>query len=164
MTGTFDVELAQGMGSSTQYRHMQIFENKGAAMGCSNPHPHGQIWITTGLPEEPALELQQLQRYRQEHEGAHLLEDYAKIECKKKERIVFENDAFLALCPWWGVWPFEMMIVSKAHKRALVDLLESERELLAEAIADVTKRYDNLFETYFPYSKRWLQPKDESQC
>ena len=132
---------------------MQIFENKGAAMGCSNPHPHGQIWATTGLPEEPALELDQLQKYRREQGGSNMLEDYATLESVQKERIVFENGVFLALCPWWATWPFEVMIVSKLHKRALVDFGEGEQEALAEAISEVTRRYDNLFETQFPYSK-----------
>lgn len=135
-----------------QLRYMQIFENKGAAMGCSNPHPHGQVWTTTGLPEEPALELENLQRYRREQGGKHMLEDYAELESGKKERTVFENATFLALCPWWAVWPFEVMIVSKKHKRALVDFDANERVDLAEAIAEVTRRYDNLFETHFPYS------------
>ena len=134
---------------------MQIFENKGAAMGCSNPHPHGQVWTTTSLPEEPSLELEQLQNYRREQGGANLLEDYATLEAAKQERVVFENESFLALCPWWAVWPFEVMIVSKQHKRALVDFDDKEREDLAEAIAEVTRRYDNLFETQFPYSKCW---------
>ncbi|KAI9888066.1 MAG: galactose-1-phosphate uridyl transferase [Watsoniomyces obsoletus] len=138
--------------SNTQYRYMQIFENKGAAMGCSNPHPHGQIWITSGLPEEPSLELGQLQKYRQEHRGAHLLQDYAQLEIEKNERVVYENDTFLAVCPWWAIWPFEVMIMSKTHKRALVDLNDLERGHLADVIADVTRRYDNLFETQFPYS------------
>jgi len=135
-----------------QYRYMQIFENKGAAMGCSNPHPHGQIWTTTGLPEEPALELEQLQKYRREQGGTNLLEEYATLEAVKQERVVFENKDFLALCPWWATWPFEVMIVSKVHKRALVDFSDEERLSLAEAISEVTKRYDNLFETSFPYS------------
>ncbi|KAH0559721.1 galactose-1-phosphate uridyl transferase [Trichoglossum hirsutum] len=135
-----------------QYRYMQIFENKGAAMGCSNPHPHGQIWVTTGLPEEPALEIEQLKKYRRERGGVNLLVDYARLESEKKERVVFENDAFLALCPWWAIWPFEVMIVSKKHKRSLVDLDYDDTRMLAEAIAEVTRRYDNLFETQFPYS------------
>lgn len=135
-----------------QYRYMQIFENKGAAMGCSNPHPHGQIWTTTGLPEEPALELEQLQKYKREQGGCNLLEDYATLEATKQERVIFENKDFLALCPWWAVWPFEVMIVSKVHKRALVDFNADERMSLAEAIMEVTRRYDNLFETSFPYS------------
>jgi UDPglucose--hexose-1-phosphate uridylyltransferase len=131
---------------------MQIFENKGAAMGCSNPHPHGQIWATTGLPEEPALELEQLQKYRREQGGAHLLLDYATLEQTKSERTIFENASFIALCPWWATWPFEVMIISKEHRRALIDFNDAEREHLAEAIAEVTRRYDNLFETSFPYS------------
>ena len=138
---------------NAQYKWMQIFENKGAAMGCSNPHPHGQIWTTTGLPEEPAQELEQLQKYRKENEGRSLLEDYAKVELEKKERIVFQNDTFLVVCPWWATWPFEVMILSKKHKRALVDLDDKEKLDFAEAIAEVTRRYDNLFETSFPYSK-----------
>lgn len=136
-----------------QYRWMQIFENKGAAMGCSNPHPHGQVWVATGLPEEPALELRQMLRYRREQGGAHLLGDYAALEAARGERVVFENAGWIAVCPWWATWPFEVMVVSKAHRRALVDLDEGEREGLAEALAEVTRRYDNLFETQFPYSE-----------
>ncbi|KAJ5646057.1 Galactose-1-phosphate uridylyltransferase [Penicillium lividum] len=135
-----------------QYRYMQIFENKGAAMGCSNPHPHGQVWTTSNLPEEPAAELEQLRRYRQEHGGAHMLEDYATLESLKQERVVFENEMFVVVVPWWATWPFETMIISRTHKRALVDLSESDTTLLAEAIAEITRRYDNLFETHFPYS------------
>ncbi|KAJ5970401.1 Galactose-1-phosphate uridyl transferase class I [Penicillium vulpinum] len=135
-----------------QYRYMQIFENKGAAMGCSNPHPHGQVWTTSSMPGEPAAEMEQLTKYRKQHGGSHLLEDYAALESRKQERVVFENDAFLVVCPWWATWPFETMIVSRTHKRALVDLSEAEKLLLAEAIAETTRRYDNLFETHFPYS------------
>ncbi|EFQ99918.1 galactose-1-phosphate uridylyltransferase [Nannizzia gypsea CBS 118893] len=135
-----------------QYRYMQIFENKGATMGCSNPHPHGQIWTTSSLPEEPSKELSQMLKYCKEHNGSHMLEDYASLEVEKKERIVFENDTFLVLCPWWAIWPFEAMIMSKRHKRALVDLNQREKEHLAEAIAELTRRYDNLFQTHFPYS------------
>ncbi|KAJ5372873.1 Galactose-1-phosphate uridyl transferase class I [Penicillium robsamsonii] len=135
-----------------QYRYMQIFENKGAAMGCSNPHPHGQVWTTSSMPEEPAAEMEQLTKYRKQHGGNHMLEDYAALESRKQERVVFENEAFLVVCPWWATWPFETMIVSRTHKRALVDLSEAEKMLLAEAIAETTRRYDNLFETHFPYS------------
>ncbi|TVY54042.1 Galactose-1-phosphate uridylyltransferase [Lachnellula cervina] len=137
---------------NAQYTWMQIFENKGAAMGCSNPHPHGQIWTTTGLPDEPAQELEQLKKYRKEHSGSHMLEDYAKLEQEKEERVVFQNSTFLVVCPWWATWPFEVMILSKKHKRALVDLDDQEKLDFAEAIAEVTRRYDNLFETSFPYS------------
>lgn len=137
---------------NAQYRWMQIFENKGAAMGCSNPHPHGQVWTTTGLPEEAGLELTQLQRYRCKYAGHSLLEDYAKLEMEKKERIVFQNSSFLVVCPWWAVWPFETLVLAKTHKRALLDLDDGERLDFAEAIGEVTRRYDNLFETSFPYS------------
>jgi UDPglucose--hexose-1-phosphate uridylyltransferase len=132
---------------------MQIFENKGAAMGCSNPHPHGQIWTTTGLPEEALQELTQLQKYRKENGGRSLLGDYVKVEMEKEERIVFQNKSFLVVCPWWAVWPFEVMVIAKEHKRSLVDFDEHEQLDFAEAIAEVTRRYDNLFETSFPYSK-----------
>ncbi|KAK8051701.1 galactose-1-phosphate uridylyltransferase [Apiospora rasikravindrae] len=135
-----------------QLRYMQIFENKGAAMGCSNPHPHCQIWTTSTLPEEPAAETVQMAKYRAEHGGRHLLADYVKLEMDKQERVVWQNDAFLVVCPWWAVWPFEVMILAKRHVRALVDLTAAERLQLAEAVQEVTRRYDNLFETSFPYS------------
>lgn len=137
---------------NAQYRYMQIFENKGTTMGCSNPHPHGQIWTTTSLPEELSTELQQLSKYRREQNGSHLLVDYAECESKEKDRTVFENDSFWAGVPYWAVWPFEIMIVSRQHRRSLVDLNEKERKELSEAIAEITRRYDNLFETQFPYS------------
>jgi UDPglucose--hexose-1-phosphate uridylyltransferase len=135
-----------------QFRWMQIFENKGAAMGCSNPHPHGQIWTTSSLPEEPATELENLKRYNREQGGGQMLVDYAKMEREKGERAVYLNDTFILVCPWWAVWPFETMILPVKHIRSLVDLTETEQIHLAEAIAEVTRRYDNLFETSFPYS------------
>ncbi|KIX02181.1 galactose-1-phosphate uridylyltransferase [Rhinocladiella mackenziei CBS 650.93] len=135
-----------------QYRWMQIFENKGAAMGCSNPHPHGQIWITTSLPEEPAIELEQLRKYHREQGGAHMLVDYAQLEREKNERVVFRNETFLVVCPWWATWPFETMILPVKHIHSLIDLTDDEQMHLAEAIAEITRRYDNLFETSFPYS------------
>jgi UDPglucose--hexose-1-phosphate uridylyltransferase len=135
-----------------QLRYMQIFENKGAAMGCSNPHPHCQIWTTSTLPEEPAAEVAQMGKYRAAHGGRHLLGDYVRLEAEKQERVVFQNKAFLVVCPWWAVWPFEVMIIARRHVRALVDLTAAERLQFAEAIQEVTRRYDNLFETSFPYS------------
>lgn len=126
-------------------------------MGCSNPHPHGQIWTTTGLPDEPAQELEQLQKYRRENNGHSLLGDYAKLEIEKGERVVFQNASFVVVCPWWATWPFEVMVISIEHKRALVDFNDKERFDFAEAVAEVTRRYDNLFETSFPYSKYLAQ-------
>lgn len=135
-----------------QLRYMQIFENKGAAMGCSNPHPHCQIWTTSTLPEEPSKELAEMSKYRAEN-GRHLLADYTKLEIEKQERVVWQNGGFLVVCPWWAVWPFEVIIIAKRHVRALVDLTDEERLQFAEAVQEVTRRYDNLFETNFPYSE-----------
>ncbi|CAF3463109.1 galactose-1-phosphate uridyl transferase [Fusarium graminearum] len=135
-----------------QYRYMQIFENKGAAMGCSNPHPHCQVWTTSTMPEEPGKELVQMTKYREQHEGRHLLGDYVKLELEKKERVVWENDAFVIVCPWWAVWPFEVLVLPKRHIRSLLDFKPEERLQFAEAIQEVTRRYDNLFECNFPYS------------
>ena len=157
-----------GSRKAEQYRHMQIFENKGAAMGCSNPHPHGQIWIQTSLPEEPSSELENLIKYNKE-KGSHLLVDYATLESNKEERIVYQNTSFLVLCPWWATWPFEVMVLPKRHVRALVDLDDTERGELAVALGEVTRRYDNLFETSFPYSMGIHQAplegsEDETEC
>jgi len=135
-----------------QYDYLQIFENKGAAMGCSNPHPHGQAWCTTGLPSEVSTELVQMAAYRKKHDGRGLLADYVALEVSKGERIVFANSTWVALCPWWAVWPFEMMIVPKREVASLPALSGEERDGLAEVLSQVTKRYDNLFETQFPYS------------
>ncbi|KAL9610565.1 MAG: hypothetical protein Q9167_004746 [Letrouitia subvulpina] len=143
---------ASPLSPKQQYRYMQIFENKGAAMGCSNPHPHGQIWITTSLPEEPALELEQMQTYHREHGGAHLLADYAALELQQQERLVSSNGSFIAVCPWWATWPFETLVISFAHLRALPDFSDRQRADFTDIISDVTRRYDNLFETHFPYS------------
>lgn len=138
---------------ASQLRYMQIFENKGAAMGCSNPHPHCQIWTTSSLPQEPEKELVQMRQYRQQHGSErHLLGDYVKLELAKQERIVYENESFLVVCPWWAIWPFEVMVLAKRHVRALVELTDAERLHFADAIQEVTRRYDNLFETNFPYS------------
>ena len=151
-----DGEVAPPSKANAPLRYMQIFENKGAAMGCSNPHPHCQVWTTSTMPEEPGKELTQMGKYRCEHEGRHLLGDYAKLEMEKEERVVWQNDAFLIVCPWWAVWPFEVLIIAKRHVRALVDLSAEERLMFAEAVQEVTRRYDNLFETNFPYSEYFL--------
>jgi len=135
-----------------QYKYIQIFENKGAAMGCSNPHPHGQAWCTSNIPEEPSLELQNLLKYKREHGGRGMLSDYAKLEVEKKERIIFSNSTWIVLCPWWATWPFETILIPLREVSTLPELSEDERTGLAEAISQITKRYDNLFETQFPYS------------
>lgn len=98
------------------------------------------------------MELEKLKEYNRQHGGRHLLGDYARMEIDKGERVVYLNDTFVLVCPWWAVWPFETMILPIKHLRSLADLSETEQTHLAEAIAEVTRRYDNLFETSFPYS------------
>ncbi|KAI1756700.1 galactose-1-phosphate uridylyltransferase [Xylaria castorea] len=132
-------------------RYMQIFDNNGPIVGASNPHPHGQIWITSSIPDEASQELAQMSNYRMHHGGNHLLQDYARLEMDKKERIVYQNEAFLVVCPWWAVWPYEVLLLPKMHISRLVDLSDEKRFQLAEAILQVTKAFDNLFGVTFPY-------------
>jgi UDPglucose--hexose-1-phosphate uridylyltransferase len=133
-----------------------VFENRGAMMGASNPHPHGQIWATEHVPDEPARECAQLSTYRSEH-GSCLLCDYAALEVRAEERVVCVNDHFAAIVPFWAVWPFETLIVARRHVEAMTDLDESGRNALAEILRQLTTRYDNLFETPFPYSMGFHQ-------
>ncbi|MDR6240556.1 UDP-glucose--hexose-1-phosphate uridylyltransferase [Aureibacter tunicatorum] len=131
--------------------YVQIFENKGEIMGCSNPHPHGQIWAQSSIPDIPAKKTANMNAYYEEH-GKSILEDYLEIELKKRERIIFENEHFVALVPFWAVWPYEAMIVSKRHVKHIGHLSLEERDSYAEIIKKLTIAYDNLFETSFPYS------------
>ncbi|KAI9481403.1 MAG: galactose-1-phosphate uridylyltransferase [Benjaminiella poitrasii] len=139
---------------SEYINHVQIFENKGAAMGCSNPHPHGQMWCTERVPEEPSKELAALKEYKSKHDGKCLLCDYAQREMAdpERKRTVFENDTFLVVVPFWAVWPFELMVLPKTHIGSLPEMSEKQKEDLADAVRRVTCRYDNLFKTSFPYS------------
>ncbi len=136
----------------SQLRYMQIFENKGAAMGCSNPHPHCQIWTTSSLPEEPFKELEHMSRYRQEH-GRHILADYVQLEMEEKERVVWQNDAFLVVCPWWAIWPFEVLVIAKRHARALVDLTDDERLQFCRGDPGSDETVRQPVRDSFPYSK-----------
>jgi UDPglucose--hexose-1-phosphate uridylyltransferase len=131
--------------------YVQIFENRGELMGASNPHPHCQIWATATVPNEPAREQASFLEYRGKHDSC-LLCDYLQLELKHEERIVCENDAFVVLVPYWAVWPFETMVLSRRHVGALGELSGPERALLAEILCRVTTRYDNVFEAPFPYS------------
>lgn len=132
-------------------KYIQIFENKGDIMGCSNPHPHGQIWAQSSVPGEPAKETVQFSNYYKEN-GQSLLSAYLAEEDKTKERVVIENEHFVALVPFWAVWPYETMIVSKRQVRYTHEFNEAETQALAEILKALTIRYDNLFETSFPYS------------
>jgi len=131
--------------------YVQIFENKGAVMGCSNPHPHGQIWSQTTLPNEVDKKNTQQLNYFNKNKSS-LLGDYLAQELEKQERIIFENDAFVVLIPFWAVWPFEAMIVPKKHQKNILELSGADTLLYAEAISVITKAYDKLFNTSFPYS------------
>ena len=131
--------------------HVQIFENKGAVMGCSNPHPHGQIWAQQSIPVEVKKESENQEAYFQKY-GKSLLKDYLDTELEQQERILFENAHFVALVPFWATWPFETMILPKAHKQHLGELEGKEISAYADIIKKLTVCYDNLFETSFPYS------------
>lgn len=139
------------LGSKDFINYVQIFENKGSVMGCSNPHPHGQIWAQSSLPTQVEKTQKSLQAYFEKN-NTSLLEDYLKQELVAQERIVIENEHFVVLVPFWATWPFETMIISKRHFGSLLGLTTKESEALAEAIKSITVKYDNLFETSFPYS------------
>jgi UDPglucose--hexose-1-phosphate uridylyltransferase len=139
------------LGDIKGINYVQIFENKGAVMGCSNPHPHGQIWSQSSLPNEVEKKDKQQQAYYIKNKKS-LLGDYLKQELKLQERIIFENEAFVVLIPFWAVWPFETMIVPKKHQSDILELKVNESLFFAEAIAVITKAYDKLFDTAFPYS------------
>jgi UDPglucose--hexose-1-phosphate uridylyltransferase len=141
----------QELGALPSIEYVQIFENRGAMMGASNPHPHGQIWATSFVPDEPAAETAAQSEYLCKN-GRCLLCDYLAQEHAAGERIVFENEYFTALVPWWAVWPFEVMLVARRHAGALPELSGAERDGLADALRRLTTRYDNLFETSFPYT------------
>jgi UDPglucose--hexose-1-phosphate uridylyltransferase len=138
-----------------EWRWVQVFENKGDVMGCSNPHPHGQIWASNQLPNEIAKEDREQRRYFDEN-GVPLLIDYARRELETGERIVLENEHWLAVVPYWAVWPFEILLLPKKRRVArLPDLHDVERDALSEILRRLLTRYDNLFETSFPYSMGW---------
>ncbi|MGQ1786222.1 MULTISPECIES: UDP-glucose--hexose-1-phosphate uridylyltransferase [unclassified Saccharicrinis] len=141
----------KSIGENDFVNYVQIFENKGSVMGCSNPHPHGQIWSNSTVPNEPAKKQAKMKEYYEKN-GKSLLADYIAAEFEKKERILFENDHFVGLVPYWAVWPFEAMIVSKRHVSNLTELTEEEKESFAAAYKELTVMYDNLFEVSFPYS------------
>ncbi len=149
-------EQYQLLGSENGINSVLIFENRGAMMGASNPHPHGQIWANTTLPNEPAKEQASFVAYQQAHSTC-LLCAYLRIEKDKQDRIVCENDEFAAIVPFWAVWPFETMVISKRHAGSLEQFAESGRDALADILHRVTARYDNLFETSFPYSMGFHQ-------
>lgn len=149
------------LGSFENIRHVQIFENRGAMMGCSNPHPHCQIWATSSIPTEPAKELEGFLAYRSAR-SACLLCDYLVQEQKSGERLIDQNDFFAAIVPFWAVWPFETLVISTRHVESLPNLSNEERDALADLLKKLTTRYDSLFGVPFPYSMGFHQaPTDK---
>jgi UDPglucose--hexose-1-phosphate uridylyltransferase len=139
------------LGNRPDIAHVQIFENKGEVMGCSNPHPHGQIWAQGSVPLAVERETERQGDHFSRH-GRTLLGDYLRLEETLGERIVAGNDAFVAVVPFWAVWPFETLVVSRRPVPHLASLDDGERSGLADILKRLTTRYDNLFQTSFPYS------------
>ena len=150
------------LGSKEEINHVQIFENKGAVMGCSNPHPHGQIWAQNSIPQKVQQKCDNQLAYWQKNRRG-LLNDYLKKEMTAKDRIVLENEHFLALVPYWAVWPYEVMIAPKRHLQHIGQITSEERLCFAHIIKKVTTKYDNLFETSFPYSMGIHQAPTDGQ-
>jgi UDPglucose--hexose-1-phosphate uridylyltransferase len=144
-------EQYEELGGKEFIKYVQIFENKGEMMGCSNPHPHGQIWAQETVPEEPLKEMKQQQAYFEKHRRT-LLSDYLEVELAEKERIVAENDHFVVLVPYWAFWPFETLLVSRRPFGSFSEMTDSEKRSLAGILKIITTKYDNLFQVSFPYS------------
>lgn len=132
-------------------KHIQIFENKGEIMGCSNPHPHGQIWSQSSIPVEIIKEIDNQEEYFLQNNRS-LLGDYLELELREEKRIIYQNDNFVALVPFWAIWPYETMIISKKHMQNISKLDNKEKLDLADCIKVLTTKYDNLFKISFPYS------------
>jgi len=152
----------QSLGEKEFIKYVQIFENKGAIMGCSNPHPHGQIWSQNEVPMEPARKTERQKEYFNKHKRS-LLSDYLRAETEKQIRVVCENKHFTALVPFWAVWPFETMIIGKRHFHNITQMTEDEKDAFADIYKRLTIKYDNLFEVSFPYSAGIHQAPTDGQ-
>jgi UDPglucose--hexose-1-phosphate uridylyltransferase len=150
------------LGADPNINYVQIFENKGQAMGASNPHPHGQMWSERTVPDLPAKEGRTQKAYFEKN-GRTLLSDYLAIEEKSKTRFVVENDTWVALVPFWAVWPFETLVLPRRAVQDLTQLNDAERDGLADILQQLTIKYDNLFETSFPYSAGFHQRPTDGQ-
>ncbi len=145
------------------YRWVQVFENRGEVMGSSNPHPHGQVWAGDALPNEPAKEDYQ-QRIYFEKRGRPMLTTYADLELEKRVRVIVQNAYWVVVVPYWALWPFETLVLPRRHVLRLPELVDGERDALAEIMKTLLIKYDNLFETSFPYSMGWHgAPTDGAQ-
>jgi UDPglucose--hexose-1-phosphate uridylyltransferase len=144
------------LGERKDVNYVQIFENRGPMMGASNPHPHGQIWVSASVPNEPAREDRRQGEYMRRNSRC-LLCDYLAKETQARERIVCENDSFVAATPFWAVWPFELLLLSRRHLAGIDQLTEQEQRDLAAILKSICVRYDNLFQTPFPYTMGFHQ-------
>jgi len=151
------------IGSLPYINYVQIFENRGEIMGCSNPHPHGQIWANQTIPNEPRKEQESQKSYLEKNHSC-LLCDYLQLETQVGTRMVVENSHFAALVPFWAVWPFEVLLLAKRHTVDVGSLDPAARSGLADIIQQVTTRYDNLFETAFPYSMGFHQSPTDGEA
>lgn len=149
-----DLWIDQTCELGESYRWVQVLENKGEIMGCSNPHPHGQVWAVDALPNEAAKEHRNQVEYQKLH-GRALLFDYAELESKEGERTVVENDSWIAVVPFWAVWPFEILLLPKGPIPRMTDLDDKEKNSLRQILKDLLTRYDKLFNLSFPYSMGW---------
>jgi UDPglucose--hexose-1-phosphate uridylyltransferase len=152
----------QELGARTEIQYVQIFENRGATMGASNPHPHCQIWSTASVPDIPKAEQESQAAYHRAKNSC-LLCDYYALESSSGIRTVVQNEHFLAVVPYWAVWPFETMIISKRHLAAIDELDSNQRDALSDILKRLTTRYDNLFQTPFPYSMGFHQRPTDNQ-
>lgn len=150
------VQQYRELGADPNIGYVQIFENRGAMMGASNPHPHGQIWSNRTVPNEPLKEQESLLAWR-EQKDACLLCDYTRLELADRKRVVEENEAFLTVVPFWAVWPFETMVLARRHFASLDQMTDSERDALGDILKRTTARYDRLFDVSFPYSMGFHQ-------
>jgi UDPglucose--hexose-1-phosphate uridylyltransferase len=154
IAGVIDLAIREVGELGRQYPWVQLFENKGEIMGCSNPHPHGQIWAATSLPVEPAKEEARQAAYMKEA-GRPLLTEYLAHELSRGEHVALENEHWVALAPYWAVWPFETLLLPRRHLLRLTDLVSEERRALSLILKRLLTKYDNLFNISFPYTMGW---------
>ena len=157
------MEQFRQLGAVSAINHVQIFENRGAMMGASNPHPHCQIWATASVPVEPSKELAAQRAYLQANHRC-LLCDYTSVERKQEQRLLFENDGFVAVVPFWAVWPFEILVCSRRHIACMNDFMPQDAQALSHMLHRVTATYDQVFGVPFPYSMGFhQQPTDGNE-
>jgi UDPglucose--hexose-1-phosphate uridylyltransferase len=150
------VEQYRELGKIDAINHVQIFENRGPMMGASNPHPHCQVWATASLPDIPAKELTHQSAYLKSR-GRCLLCDYLALELREETRVIFQNDHFVALVPFWAVWPFELLLCSRRHMASMSDFLPEDQPSLADMLHRITSTFDKVFDSPFPYSMGFHQ-------